>query len=311
MEKRKAESFAGVDTKEAEKAAPRTRFLPVAQYTGGAEHAVLHLLYTRFIWKFLVARGYISNNADLDQAEPFPKFFAHGLIIKDGAKMSKSKGNVVVPDAYIKKFGADTLRTYLMFLGPFSEGGDFRDSGIEGMYRFLKRVWAMGTGKNITSTPLSVTANRQLHKAIKGVTEDLSAFRYNTAIAKMMTLYNAFAQEKEVNREAFKNFLQLLAPFAPHMTEELWELHGGKYSIHTSAWPSFDERALVEETAIIVIQINGKMRGSLTVSKDTIDDQKSIEEQARALEVVQKHLDGKQIKKIIYVRSKILNYVAS
>lgn len=281
-------------------------WLPAAQYTGGAEHAVLHLLYTRFVSLVFKDLGLISHFA-----EPFPKFFAHGLIIKDGAKMSKSKGNVVVPDEYIRKYGADTLRSYLMFLGPYSEGGDFRDTGIEGMHRFLKRVWVMGTGKNITSTALSSSANSALQKAIKGVTEDLEKFRYNTAIAKIMTLYNAFSQEKEISVEAFKTFLQLLAPFAPHMTEELWEMHGGGYSVHNSGWPTFDEAALVEDTITIVIQVNGKVRDNVVIARDEVEGKEVIEKLARESEAVQRHLNGKEEKTVIYVPGKILNFVVT
>jgi leucyl-tRNA synthetase len=265
----------------------------------------------------------IIEKGEKQAFEPFPNFYAHGLIIKDGAKMSKSKGNVVIPDAYIKKFGADTLRTYLMFLGPFSDGGDFRDTGIEGMSRFLKRVWVMGTGKNITSTPLPASANRVLHSTIKGVTEDLVAFRYNTAIAKLMTLYNTLSELEEIEKGAFKSFLQLLAPFAPHMTEELWEEHEfakgeaervtgeENWSIHTSAWPTYDPKALETDTVVVVVQVNGKLRSSLELSKDVIHDQNVIEEKARASEAVKRHIEGKEVKKVVYIPGKILNFVVS
>jgi leucyl-tRNA synthetase len=177
------------------------------------------------------------------------------------------------------------------------------------MYRFIKRVWVMGTGKKITSTPLSPSANTLLHKTIKGVTDDLGSFRYNTAIAKIMTLYNCLSQERDIQKESLLIFLQLLAPFAPHMAEELWEMHGGKYSIHTSSWPEYDEEELVEEELTIVVQINGRLRDSLRISKGSINDQNSIERLARESKAISRHLEGKEIKKVIYVNGKVLNFV--
>jgi len=198
--------------------AARLRWLPVTIYIGGAEHSVLHLLYARFMAMFLHDCGY------LDFEEPFSKFYAHGLIIKDGAKMSKSKGNVILPDPLIQKFGIDTVRLYLRFLGPFDQDGDFRDTGIEGMHRFVKRVWTMFT--KITNYKLQITnseSKRIMHETIKGVTEDMEALRFNTAIAKLMTWYNFLAEQEHVSYEEAKVYLQLLAPFAPHLTEELWQ----------------------------------------------------------------------------------------
>ena len=235
------------------------RWLPAALYTGGAEHSVLHLLYVRFVAMALNDWGF------MDFEEPFKKFRAHGLIIKDGAKMSKSKGNVINPDEYIANFGADTLRMYLMFLAPFEQGGDFRDSGVLGLERFLKRVWNLGESE--LKVQGSESKNRALlHKTIKKVTEDIENLHYNTAISALMILLNGF-EEQGTTREDFKMFLKLLAPFAPHLTEEIWrENFGHKTSIHREPWPTYDPKFLIEDTITMVLQVNGKMRD--TVSMD-------------------------------------------
>lgn len=321
------------------------KWLPVDQYIGGAEHSVLHLLYSRFITMALYDMGLI------DFEEPFSNFYAHGLIIKDGAKMSKSKGNVVVPDEYIKKYGADSLRTYLMFLGPYSDGGDFRDSGIEGMHRFIKRVWTLiAKTQNSNVGIQSQTQNSKLEKVmnltIKSVTEDISSFKYNTAIAKLMEYYNAlnshFGKSGSLDAIYVKNFLLLLAPFAPHMTEELWEQlsfdknlsghvtldsrlasssqanAGGQRdssllatphfsSIHLQSWPEFDESKIKEYEVTIPVQINGKRRAEIKVQSSKIKDQSEIVSMGK--ESVSKYLKGQNIKKTIYVSGKILNFV--
>ncbi|MGH9856878.1 MAG: class I tRNA ligase family protein, partial [Acidobacteriota bacterium] len=187
--------FPKATKQEKEQASKRQAWLPVTSYIGGAEHSVLHLLYARFITMALHDMGY------LDFEEPFSRFYAHGLIIKDGAKMSKSRGNVINPDEYIHKYGADTLRTYLMFLGPFNQGGDFHDTGIEGMNRFLKRVWKLFSESRIKNQESGITDNglRMMHQTIKGVTEDMKHLRYNTAIAKLMTWYNFLSKQEEVS----------------------------------------------------------------------------------------------------------------
>jgi leucyl-tRNA synthetase len=277
------------------------KWLPVATYIGGAEHSVLHLLYSRFITMVL------ADLKMLDFEEPFTKFFAHGLIIKDGVKMSKSRGNVVVPDEYIQKYGADTLRMYLMFIGQFSQGGDFRDTGIEGMHRFAKRVWKLF--ESVSETSLTPEGLKFMHKTIKSVTEDISKFSYNTSIARLMEWYNFLisGSDSTISKEEAETFLKLLAPFAPHMTEELWEKMGNSGSIHLSQWPEFDEESLVEDEVTIAVQINGKMRGTLAVNLGSIGDKAELE--ARAKEVAQKHLDGKSIIKTIHVPGKVVNFV--
>lgn len=280
------------------------KWLPVTMYTGGAEHSVLHLLYARFITMVFHDFGLISNFE-----EPFLKFYAHGLIIKDGAKMSKSKGNVVIPDDYIKKFGADTLRTYLMFLGPFNQGGDFRDSGIEGMHRFLKRIWHLLQKREVTKNQPTLEAKSIMHKTIKGVSDDLENLRYNTAIAKLMTYYNYLAERDFLTEEEVLTYLKLLAPFAPHLTEELWEQKGQSYSIHKSSWPSYEEVLLQEKTVTLALQINGKLRSTLTLNLNQKENNEEVIKQAREDKKISRLLVSKRIKNTIYVPNKIVNFV--
>jgi len=274
-------------------------------YIGGAEHSVLHLLYARFITMVLHNLGYI------DFEEPFARFYAHGLIIKDGAKMSKSKGNIINPDQYIRKFGADAVRCYLLFLGPFNQGGDFSDTGMEGMYKFIKRVWTLFTSQNITSANLADSANKIMHETIKGVTIDLEELRYNTALAKLMTYYNFFVKQDKISREEVEVYLKLLAPFAPHMTEEVWERLGNKFSIHSGGWPSYDEDALIQEITNLPVQVNGKLRAILILQHNDPKDGKSIRDRAQKDKRVAKFLEGKTITEVIYVVGKVLNFVVT
>ena len=289
------------------------KWLPVNMYIGGAEHSVLHLLYSRFITMVLKDAGYI------DFEEPFARFYSHGLIIKDGAKMSKSKGNVINPDKYISKFGADTLRMYLHFLGPFNEGGDFRDTGIEGMYRFLKRVWRLFIEREPHPDPLRKGAGnrddrlKMMHQTIQGVTQDLENLRYNRAIAKLMTWYNFLAKQDGLSMEEADVYLKLLAPFAPHMAEDLWQkikgTTGSFKSIHVQEWPLFDPKYLEEESVVIAVQVNGKMRETVRVASGKMRDEKHVEELVRRNEKVANVLEGKVIRRVIYVPGKILNFV--
>lgn len=281
------------------------RWLPVTMYIGGAEHSVLHLLYARFVTMVLKDLGYIEFE------EPFARFYAHGLIIKDGAKMSKSKGNVINPDEYIKKYGADAVRCYLLFLGPFNQGGDFRDTGMEGMYKFTKRVWALLSSRKISGDYALDSAKRMLHETIKGVTEDMEELRYNTALSKLMIWYNFLVKQDAISLEEAKVFLQLLAPFAPHMTEELWEMLGQKFSIHKSLWPSFEEKEIVHEVINLAVQVNGKLRGVLYLDQSAPKDKESIIELAKNDERVSKFLEGKAVKEVFYVVGKVLNFVVA
>ncbi len=280
-----------------------SKWLPVDIYIGGAEHAVLHLLYARFVTMVLRDFGYI----DFD--EPFTRFFAHGLIIKEGAKMSKSKGNVIVPDEYVGKYGADTLRMYLMFLGPFSQGGDFRDTGIEGMYRFVRRVWHLfHTMKFIGTDDNKVLA--ALHKTIKAVTDDMRELSYNTAIARLMEFYNLVSSEKGMTREMAECYLKLFAPLAPHFTEEVYHTvfgHSENESIHFSDWPVYDEKYLISDQVIVAIQVNGKRRGELVLTRNEVGNEEFVK--LKAQEKVGRYLEGQHIMKAIYIPHKIINFV--
>jgi len=286
------------------------KWLPVNMYIGGAEHSVLHLLYARFITHVLHKKGMISFT------EPFTRFYAHGLLIKEGAKMSKSKGNIIVPDEYINKFGADTLRCYLMFLGPFSQGGDFYDSGIEGMHKFLKRIYRLASDyiqKGDFTTSISNSQRSMIHKTIRRVTQGLEDLRYNTALAALMEYYNFLVQEECLTKEALETFLLLLAPFAPHMTEELWQRmkSPAKHfeSIHKTLFPTYDEKFLIESSVTIAIQVNGKLRATVTVSTEQSGDKEYIITQAQLDETIKSHLAQKIIKQVIYIQGRVLNFV--
>ena len=285
---------------------PRTAtWLPVTTYIGGNEHAVLHLLYSRFITMVLKELGRVHF------AEPFPKLRAHGLIIKDGAKMSKSRGNVVIPDAYIQEWGADTFRMYLMFLGPFQEGGDFRDEGITGIRRFLDKVWILAHQAALTAAgpgaALAPGVARKLHQTIRKVTADTESLDYNTAIAAMMEYVNLLRDEGETSRPAIEPLLVMLAPYAPHLAEELWAALGRTGSIFSARWPAFDERLAAAGDVEVVVQVNGKVRGRVTVRRGTSEAQ--VVELALKDESVRKFVDGQAIKKTIFVPDRLVNLV--
>ncbi len=281
-----------------------TTWLPVTSYIGGNEHAVLHLLYSRFITMVLQELGHVPFE------EPFPRFRAHGLIIKDGAKMSKSRGNVVIPDAYIQKWGADTFRMYLMFLGPFQEGGDFRDEGITGIRRFLDKVWQLAQAAARTPgapTALPPAVERKLHQTIRKVTVDTEGLDYNTAIAAMMEYINLVREEGVGSRPAVEPLLLLLAPYAPHLTEELWAALGHGQSIFRERWPAFDERLAAAGEVEVVVQVNGKVRGRVNVNRGATEAE--VVALAMQDESVKKFVDGKPVRKTIYVPDRVLNLV--
>jgi len=281
----------------------RTRtWLPVSTYIGGNEHAVLHLLYSRFITMALQELGHVHFD------EPFPKLRAHGLIIKDGAKMSKSRGNVVIPDAYIQKWGADTFRMYLMFLGPFQEGGDFRETGIIGIRRFLDKVWQLAHEAAATQrSAFTPEVERKLHQTIRKVTADTESLDYNTAIAAMMEYVNVLRDAGLGMRDAVEPLLVMLAPYAPHLAEELWAALGHERSIFTAAWPTYDERLAAAGDVEIVVQVNGKVRGRLTVSRGASEAQ--VVALALKDESVRKFLNGQPVRKTVYVQDRLLNFV--
>jgi leucyl-tRNA synthetase len=278
-------------------------------YVGGAEHAVLHLLYARFWHKVLFDLGVVP------QREPFKKLFHQGIILgEDGEKMSKSRGNVVSPDTIIASHGADTLRLYLMFLGPLEAMKPWNPRGIEGVHRFLQKIWRECLTVEGTIHP-KITAGaaetpefrKLLHETIKKVGEDIEGLRFNTAISQMMIFVNALQKSPEVQPATMFSFLQLLAPFAPHISEELWERLGGPASIQGAVWPQFNAKLLIANEVKLVFQVNGKHRGDATVRVGLSQDE--------AVEIASSHdrvapfIRGKHLKRIIYVPGKILNLV--
>ena len=279
------------------------KWLPVNTYIGGNEHAVLHLLYSRFVTMVLHDMSYIEFE------EPFRKFRAHGLIIRNGAKMSKSKGNVVIPDHYIEKWGADAFRTYLMFLGPFEEGGDFRDASISGVKRFLDRLWASVHSAVDSQADLAGDPDvmRKLHQTIRKVGDDIPKLSYNTAVAAMMEYMNMLRRgERAPARAEVEPLVQLAAPFAPHIAEELWEKLGHSESVFDAGWPKFDATLAADERIELAVQVNGKTRGKLSVPRDIAQDDAVAA--ALAEESIAKFLSG-PAKKIIFVPGRLLNLV--
>ena len=298
-------------------AALTRKWLPVASYIGGNEHAVLHLMYARFVTMALKDLGHVAFE------EPFARFRAHGTIVKDGAKMSKSRGNVVNPDAYVERWGADTFRMYLMFLGPYQEGGDFRDAGISGIRRFLDKVWALteavaqtarGEGKAAgpgAQAPRRATApagdlRRMMHRTIQRVTDDTASLSYNTAIAAMMEYVNAL-REGAPDRALLAPLPVLLAPYAPHFAEECWERLGGAGSVMDAGWPAFDPALALAEQVEFVVQVNGKVRGRLALPRGTSEE--AAVQAALADPGVRKFTDGKQGRKIVFVPDRLVNIV--
>ncbi|MDY6893432.1 MAG: leucine--tRNA ligase [Chloroflexota bacterium] len=291
-------------------------WMPVDQYTGGAEHATMHLFYARFFNKAIRDLGLVNFD------EPFTRLFNQGTIVMERQKMSKSRGNVVNPDEYVAKLGADTVRGYLMFVGPWDQGGGWDDSGISGIWRWLNRVWALTLeGQDTSELPPMDQAmvdqlRRQTHKTIKKVAEDIEKFRFNTMLAALMEFTNYLSRAREGHsvtnaawNEAIESLLLLLAPTAPHMTEELWERTGHAYSIHTQSFPSWDSELVSEEQFTLVVQVNGKLRDRVTVAADISEHE--AREIALNRERVQAHTDGKKIEEMIYVPGRLLNLVVS
>jgi leucyl-tRNA synthetase len=280
------------------------KWLPAAMYTGGAEHATLHLMYTRFVTMALKDMGY------LDFEEPFTKFFAHGMIIKDGAKMSKSKGNVVNPDDYITKFGADTFRLYLMFLGPISDGGDFRDSGIEGMNRWVNRIFRT-IEKQLTLTPIAnKEVNKNLHKLIKRATEVLETRKYNLLIAGAMEFINlAEKQKATLSSYEWGTFIKLINPLAPFLAEEMWHRLGNNSFVNHQLWPEYDPAMVIDEKITIVVQINGKVREKLELESGEAQEDK-IKQLALESAKVQNYLKGASYR-TIFVPCKLINFIVN
>jgi len=298
-------------------------WLPVDLYTGGAEHAVMHLLYARFFIKALRDMGLV----DFD--EPFTRLFNQGVIIAQKQKMSKSRGNVITPDEYVSELGADAVRAYLMFVAPWEHGGEWDDSGISGVSRWLNRVWKLvmgGYGEGEKVSPdvrqkVERDLSRITHQTIKKVTNDLERLRFNTMIAALMEFSNAIIMDiyylaggkkagavaSPVWEETVDTLLLLLAPTAPHLAEELWQQRGHEYSIHNQGWPQWDEELAKDEEITLVVQVNGKLRDRIVVPVSI------TEAQARQLALeskrVRAYLEGKEIVRMIYVPGRLLNLV--
>jgi leucyl-tRNA synthetase len=290
------------------------QWLPVDQYVGGVEHAILHLLYSRFFVKALRDMGH------LDFDEPFKRLFHQGMVLgSDGQKMSKSRGNVEAPDKYVDKYGADTVRCYMMFIGPFDAGGSFKAENLEGIWRFLNRVWSLindawieNPGQEETDETKAI--ERMRNKTIKRVTEDLSNFRFNTALAALMEYNNVLIKQQNepvartaTYQRALETLMQLLAPLAPHIAEELWHLTGHTASIHTSEWPGYDEALTKDETFTLVVQVNGKVRERIETAADISESEirKMVLTNPRVLSFI----GDATVQKVIYVPGRLANVV--
>jgi leucyl-tRNA synthetase len=285
------------------------QWLPVDIYIGGAEHAVLHLLYARFWHKFLYDIGVVPTK------EPFQKLFNQGMILgENNEKMSKSKGNVVNPDEIVESHGADTLRLYEMFMGPLEASIAWSTTGLDGARRFLDRIWRLFIEDNGELSPkvvneLSESLERVYHQTVKKVTEDLEGLRFNTAISQLMVFINEAYKATVLPKEYVEGFVKLLSPIAPHLAEELWAKLGHNTTITYEAWPAFDNAKLVENEVEIVVQVNGKVRAKILVAKDVTKEQ--LEPLALEDDRVKEHIEGKTIRKVIAVPGKLVNIVAN
>jgi len=277
-------------------------WMPVDWYNGGMEHVTLHLLYSRFWNLFLYDLGLVPYK------EPYKKRTAQGMVLGEGGiKMSKSKGNVVNPDEIVKKYGADVARVYEMFMGPFDQAIAWDPKSIEGVKRFLLKVWNLGLSKKISKTFKNEKTKKIINKTIKKVSEDIELMSFHTAISSLMVCINEFQSEKNIPQKDWERFLIILAPFAPYLTEELWEKLGHKKSIHLEKWPSFDKKLINEELKEIVVQINGKKRGIVFIGQD--ENETQVKTKALQLKNVSLFLKNKNVKKVIYVPQKVINFV--
>jgi len=287
-------------------------WMPVDTYTGGIEHATMHLLYTRFFHKALRDVGIVEGH------EPMLQLRNQGMVLgEDGDKMSKSKGNVIAPDVLVKKYGADTVRAYIMFFARWEIGAPWDSQGIEGSARWVKRVWTLFTDQTAPGTASDETKKnlrRKLHQTLRKVTRDFETFEFNTIISSLMELMNEMYKAREAGaagskewQEALDIYLKMMAPVTPHIAEELWAYLGKPYSIHTQAWPTVDEAATKEDSIELPVQINGKVRDRITVPAEATEDE--IKSAALASEAVQKHLEGKEPQKIIVAKGRLVSIV--
>ncbi|MEZ4433030.1 MAG: leucine--tRNA ligase [bacterium] len=282
-------------------------WMPVDLYVGGAEHAVLHLLYSRFWHKVLFDLGYVST------PEPFMRLVNQGMILgEDNQKMSKARGNVVNPDDVIRQYGADALRLFEMFMGPLEAVKPWKTSGVDGVRRFLDRLWRLVVDEETdnclaSGTRISDDTRRALHRTIKKVTEDIEGLRFNTAIAAMMELVNLLTKNEERGREVLQPLVQLVAPFAPHIGEELWQRLGHTRTLAYEPWPSYDESLTVAAAVTYAVQVNGKVRGQVELPVDV--SKEAALAAARAEDNVARHLDGKTVRKEVFVPGRLINFV--
>ncbi|GEK59589.1 leucine--tRNA ligase [Marinococcus halophilus] len=286
------------------------KWLPVDLYIGGAEHAVLHLLYARFWHKFLYDIGVVPTN------EPFQRLYNQGMILgENNEKMSKSKGNVVNPDEIIRTHGADTLRLYEMFMGPLDASIAWSNSGLDGARRFLDRVWRLfvtdegAIRESIHDEKAPEPFARTYHQTVKKVTEEFTELRFNTGISQLMVFVNEANKQETLPKQELKGFLQLLSAIAPHLAEELWSRLGEEHSISRSSWPVHDEQMLIEDEIEIIIQVNGKLRAKAVVPRDA--DEKDLESTAMEQEKIVQELEGKTVRKVIAIPGKLVNIVAN
>jgi leucyl-tRNA synthetase len=289
-------------------------WMPVDTYTGGIEHATMHLLYTRFFHKALRDAGIVKGN------EPMTQLRNQGMVLgEDGDKMSKSKGNVIAPDVLVNKYGADSVRAYIMFFARWEMGAPWDSQGIEGAVRWVRRVWTLITDteadKRIEATDeVKRNLRRKVHQTLKRVTRDFESFEFNTIISSLMELMNEMYKAREVGavgtdewKEAQEIYLKMMAPVTPHIAEELWAYLGKPYSVHTQQWPVVDEAATKEDSIELPVQINGKVRDRITVPAEATEDQ--IKSAALASEIVQKFLEGKEPRKVIVAKGKLVSVV--
>jgi leucyl-tRNA synthetase len=294
-------------------------WMPVDQYTGGVEHAILHLMYSRFFTKVLADAGLVGVQ------EPFMRLFTQGMVTKDGAKMSKSKGNVVSVDFMVEKFGADTARLFVLFIGPPDEDAEWSDAGAEGMFRFLNRVWRLFEGDvQVRSGGYDHASGdytrsdrdllRKVHQTIKKVSQDIERFHFNTSISAIMELANAMQAYRDAHgpetgayAEAATTMLLLMAPMAPHIAEELWHRSGGTGSIHMQPWPQVNEELAAAEVVTVVVQVNGKVRDRIELPADVGQDEAT--QAALGSPRVRQFLDGNEPRQIHYVPGRLVNIV--
>jgi len=281
-------------------------WMPVDLYLGGAEHTTLHLLYSRFWHKFL------NDIKAVPGKEPYAARRQHGVILgEDGFRMSKSHGNVIAPEKVVKKFGADTLRLYLMFMGPYDATMPWSTKGVEGCWRFLNRVWKLVVKHSQEKTAgKNHDLARIMHQTIKKVTEDIEELKFNTAIASIMEFINELMKQPSLPKKTLEILVLLLAPFAPFMAEELWcEVLGNKYSVHQQPWPKYDSKLVKGEIVTIIVQVNGKLRGQVQLPSNQTSKQPEVEKRAKKEANVTRHLEDKKIKKVIFIPRKLINFV--